>query len=86
MPFHALGPGPGPGLGPAQGPPPHPPELGQKVRPNTLEANQSLFFKNDSDCFLIYLEYLGVSKVENLCFWESWTRPPSPDSIKMMAY
>ena len=41
-----------------------------------------IFVKLVVDLFLNYLEYPGVSKDKSFWFWESWTRPPSPNKQK----
>ena len=43
---------------------------------------QNIFFGNDLGFFLDLLEYLGASKIKNSWFWESWSRPLGPRTIK----
>ena len=46
----------------------------------------NMFLKNASGSFFILLECLGVSKIKNDGFGESWTRPLRPKTMKMKTF
>ena len=43
-----------------------------------LDISKNTIVESESGSFLDCLKWYGVSNIINNCFWESWTRPPSP--------
>ena len=53
-----------------------------KWKSNTLRFPQITLLQNGSVFFLNYLKSFGVCKVKNDWFWDSWSRPLGPISLR----